>query len=95
MNIDFNNLRKQACYAYDRLARTLNSKITKDDLGDTKDDLGDFITVETDDIQKDMDELRQLIMFIACVYKDGDDEIKSVDEEVQPIAWFNNYGYEE
>lgn len=88
MNVDFNNLRKQACYAYDKLARKLNNKITRDDLGD-------FITVETDDIQKDMDDLRQLIMVMACVYKEGDDEIRAVDDEVQPIAWFNNENDEE
>lgn len=31
MNVDFNNVRKQACYSYDSLVEKLNRAILKDD----------------------------------------------------------------
>ena len=86
MNVDFNNLRKQACFAYDRLARKLNNSIEDGE-----------IRVDADYIQREMDDLRELVMAATCVYKKDDPEFKEVWNEVQEatkfqggVAWFNN-----
>lgn len=79
MTVDFNNLRKQACYAYDRLCTKLNEAIDEDG----------NIEISAEEIQDDMDELRQNVMIIACVFEEGNEEFREVSEEVRPIAWFN------
>lgn len=84
MNVDFNNLRKQACFAYDRLARKLNNSIEDGE-----------IRIDAEDIQREMDDLRELVMAATCVYKEGDPEFREVWNEVQPIAWFNQDEEEE
>lgn len=78
MDVDFNNLRKQACFVYDRLARKLNNSIEDGE-----------IRVDADYIQREMDDLRQLVMAATCVYRKDDPDFKEVWEEVQPIAFFN------
>lgn len=71
MKVDFNNLRKKACFAYDRLAKKLNKAIGAD---------GEII-IDPEDIQEEMDDLRQLIASIASCYFEGSDEVKDVYEE--------------
>jgi len=83
MKVNFNNLRKKACYSYDRLATKLN-----DALNSPPYEEGEMV-VYTEDIQEEMDNLRELIMGIAMVYKEGDEDFKDVSDEVEPIAWFN------
>jgi hypothetical protein len=89
MKVNFNNLRKQAIYAYDRLAEQLNAAtIKKDDYSEWVDDYGHItkgtIIIEAEDIQRNMDDLRMLIGSIAMVYQEGDEEVKDVYSEVFP-----------
>jgi len=89
MKVNFNNLRKQALYSYQRLVNKLNEakeERTKDGYDDGK------ICIYPDDIQKEMDELRSQLFGIACTYVEDNEEFKDVSEEVGKISWFN---YEE
>lgn len=82
MDVDFNGLRKQTCWAYDDLVKKLNGAI-KDDYG-TK-----VIEIDASEIQDIMDNLRGLIMTSAWIYKEGDPDIKTVGDEVGEVSWFN------
>lgn len=82
MTVDFNNLRKQTAYSYDRLVRTLNRSIVDKDWQPS-------ISVDVDDIQDDLDDLRRLIVSLCCVYQPDSEDFKSVIDEVQPLAIFN------
>ena len=89
MNVDFNNLRKQAIYSYDALCKKLNEAILKegcdtaflDGFGHIKEGV---IVIEAEYIQKQMDSLRQLIGAIAMVYEPEDEKFKDVYSEVFP-----------
>jgi hypothetical protein len=82
MTVDFNNLRKQTAYSYDRLVRTLNRSIVDKDWQPS-------VSVEVDDIQEDLDDLRRLIVSLCCVYQPDSEDFKSVIDDVQPLACFN------
>ena len=85
MTVNFNNLRKQAVFRYDRLVKKLNHHIKKNDYGGTNE-----ITIDTDEIQEDLDDLRQLIMSISSVYEDGNEDFKDLSEDLpDDISWFN------
>lgn len=71
MKINFNNVRAQACFAYDRLCKTLNA--SKEYEG--------YMLVDPNSIQKDMDDLRQMIGSIAMTYEEGNSEFKDVYQE--------------
>lgn len=84
MKVNFNNLRKQAVFSYDRLVKKLNRNII-DDWGEK------VVRIDPDDIQEDLDDLRRLIMSIALVYEIWISFIKDLDEEIpNDIAFFNN-----
>lgn len=74
MNVDFNNLRRQACIAYDKLCEKLNQSIDDDGM----------VSIGTNGIQDEMDELRQFIGIIAMVYEENDDEKINVYAELYP-----------
>lgn len=74
MKVNFNNLRKQAIYACDRITEKLNRAIDKEGT----------ITIEAEDIQKEMDDLRMLIGSVACVFEENNEEFKDVYSEVFP-----------
>lgn len=78
MNVNFNNLRKQALYSYDALTKVLNENIEDGS-----------IRIDVEDIRKEMDDLRMQLFGIACTYIDGDDDFKDISEEVGEIASFN------
>ena len=89
MEVNFNNLRKQACNAYDRLCNKLNAaKCSKDAIGTFVDDFGhlreDSIVINASDIQKDMDSLRSMIGAVAMVYENDRDDFKDVYTELYP-----------
>jgi hypothetical protein len=72
MKIDFNNVRKQALNAYDRLATHLNN--SKGYEG--------YMLVDPNEIQGAMDDLRTTIGAIAMSYDpDGDEDLKCVYPE--------------
>lgn len=74
MQVDFNNLRRQACIAYDNLCEKLNRGI--DDEG--------VVNIRAGYIQDEMDKLRQLVAFIAMVYEENDSEKVNVYAELYP-----------
>jgi hypothetical protein len=91
MTVNFNNVRKQAIYAYDRLTQKLNDAIIKNDEQyaepndfDRSVNLKGFVLIDAEDIQKDMESLRQMIGTIAMSYEEGDEEFKDVYSEIFP-----------
>jgi hypothetical protein len=79
MQVDFNNLRKHIAFTYDSLAKKLNAAIEYRQLREEV----------VDDIQEDMDDLRNLVVSLCCVYLKDDESFRSVIDEVQPLASFN------
>jgi len=93
MQVDFNNVRKQAIYAYESLVSKLNYSIIRDDEQYAKPNdvwhgqivnIKGYVLVDADDLKKHMDSLRSLIGAIAMTYKEGDEEFKDMFEEVYP-----------
>jgi hypothetical protein len=74
MTINFNNVRRQACFAYDRLCRELNS--SKEYEG--------YMLVDPNRIQKDMDSLRTMIGAIAMTHEEDNKDFQDVFEEEYP-----------
>jgi hypothetical protein len=72
MEVDFNNLRRQTCIAYDKLCRELNTAIDED---------GD-IQISAHEIQRSMDDLRMMIGTIAFCYEEGDPDKADVYTEL-------------
>ena len=72
MEVNFNNLRTKTCIAYDRLARKLNSSINEDGC----------VEVPAEEIQDQMDDLKQLIGSIAMCYNKDDPDMIDVFEEI-------------
>ena len=98
MEIDFNNIRKEAIMAYERLVKKLNSSIQ------TMDGPDEFImpnynpqqaeklfypniAIRVSDIKKDMDDLRRTIGLIGLTHDEKHPEIKDVFSEVFPGKW--------
>ena len=74
MNVNFDELRKRACFAYDSLAKKLNGAI--DEYEKEYSESGKLL-VNCDDIQSEMDELKRLIGSIAMCYNDDMDDVFS------------------
>jgi hypothetical protein len=94
MNVDFNNLRRQACHAYDRLAEKLNDSILKGDPQYAKPnavhhgqdiDISGHVLIDAEDIQKEMDDLRMLIGSIAGTFEEDNPNFKDIYDEVYPL----------
>lgn len=85
MNVNFNNLRKQAIYSYHRLCTTLNENTDKNG----------FISLDATDIQRDMDNLRSQLWGICCTYREGDDSFKELTEEIDAKGEIANFNPEE
>ena len=87
MEVNFNNLRKQAVFSYDNLCQKLNNARRKEG-GDWIDNYGTLntgdIVSEPDDRQKEMDNLRMLTGSIAMVYEPGDEKFANVYDEIFP-----------
>lgn len=73
MKINFNNVRRNACRAHDRLVRLLNASI----------DDGQVI-IDVDLLEDVMNDLRMSVGTIASTYEDGNDDFKDVFEEMYP-----------
>jgi hypothetical protein len=84
MTVNLNNLRRQAVFAYDRLCHKLNDAIKKEWDGYSR------ITILADDLQSDMDTLRNMLVTLACVFEEGDDDFKDLAEEIGDVEVFNN-----
>ena len=81
MEVNFNNLRKKTCYAYDRLANKLNIAINEYE--NEYSEKGSLL-IECDEIQREMDDLKQLIGSIAMCFNNDDPDMKDVFEEIYP-----------
>lgn len=68
MEVNFNNLRRQACIAYDRLCSKLNTEINEDG----------NIEISARDIQGAMDDLRMTIGSIAFCYEENNPDLIDV-----------------
>ena len=99
MNIDFNNVRKQAIYAYDSLVEKLNSKILtkdqyvnpKDIYHDQPDNIKGYVLIDADYIQDELDTLRQMIGTIAMTYEKQNEDFTDIFEEVYPKGKHMNF----
>lgn len=74
ITINFNNVRRNACIAYDKLVNELNA--CKEHEG--------YMLVDPHDIQDKMDSLRQMIGAIAMTYEEDNENFKDVFEELYP-----------
>lgn len=74
MKINFNNVRKQACFAYDRLCKTLNA--SKEYEG--------YMLVDPSQIQQDMDSLRSMIGAIAMTSEEGNEDFQDIYQHEYP-----------
>lgn len=81
MEVNFNNLRKKTCYAYDRLAKKLNYSIKEYEKEYSE---KGKLLIDCDEIQSEMEELKQLIGSIAMCYNKDDPDMKDVFEEIYP-----------
>jgi len=81
MEVNFNNLRKKTCFAYDRLANKLNSAIKEYEKEYSE---NGSLLIDCNEIQSEMDELKQLIGSIAMCYNPNDPDMKDVFEEIYP-----------
>lgn len=99
MKVDFNNLRKQTAYSLDRVIKKLNDGILpeKEFAGYEQED-GRFkhwegnLLIDTEDLQKDIDELRMNVFILLCCYEEGNPEYADVSEDVEAsggLARFN------
>ncbi len=92
MEVNFNNLRKQAIYSYEKLVEKLNSHILKDEqpqyakpndaMRDV--DVNGYVLIDANDIQEHMDDLRSLIGAIAMTFEPKSEEFKDVFTEIYP-----------
>jgi hypothetical protein len=79
MKINFNNIRKEACFSYGRLVNELNFHTNEH---------GE-IEMHADDIREPLNDLRGLLGAIACTYIHDDHEFKSLADEIGEIPIFN------
>jgi len=75
VQVNFNNARLQAIYAYNRVCKVLNANIIKY-IGKSNDD--GIVTVAAGEIQEHMDDLRNMLATIGCVYEEGNENFKCV-----------------
>jgi hypothetical protein len=74
MKINFNNVRRQACFAYDRLCKKLN--FSKEYEG--------YMLIDPSSIQKEMDDLRSMIGAIAMTHEEGNEDFQDIFEQEYP-----------
>jgi enoyl-[acyl-carrier-protein] reductase (NADH) len=82
MEVNFNNLRKQAVFSLDRLTKALNNAMDKET---------GQIEIHANDIEKEMGNLRMLVRSIAFVYEPGDDRFKDLSDEIGKGEEFNSF----
>lgn len=70
MNVNFDGLRKFLISDYNSLVRTLNTNISP----------SGSVCVDADEIQRQLDGIRQAVVTLAFMYQDGEDGFQSFDE---------------
>lgn len=91
MKVNFNNVRKQALYRYDELARKLNYAIIKDDDNyakpngwDREININGYVLIDSEELDDVMNSLRMLLGTIASCYDEGNEEMIDIFSEVYP-----------
>ena len=92
MKVNFNNLRKQSVYAYEKLVKELNASIVKGDqyakpnaiYHDQQVNIKGYVLVDAEAIQKHLDSLRTMIGAIAATSMEDEEEFKDVYQEIYP-----------
>lgn len=79
MNVNYNNMRLQAAYAFDRLCKKLNSAIEGNG----------NLCMHKDDIQKEMDDMRIFALMPCFTFVEGDPEHIDLTDKVGDIASYN------
>ncbi len=100
MDIDFNNVRKQAAYSLDDLIQKLNGSILKNKqyaipngtYHKQEMDIQGYVLIDAEDIQQSLDDLRFQIASICLTYEPKSDKFKDVMPEIEEnggLGWFN------
>lgn len=92
MNIDFNNVRKQAIYRHDELVKKLNDAIIKEDQWAKPNDvihghdinINGYVLIDSENLNKVLNDLRMIIGTIAMTYDEDSLDFSNVYEEVFP-----------
>lgn len=92
MKINFNNVRKQAIYAYEKLVNELNSAIIKNDqwakpndvYHDKQINIKGYVLVDAEAIQKCIDTLRITIGTIGMAFEEENEDFRDVYQEIYP-----------
>lgn len=85
MKINFNNVRRNTCSTFNQLVDKLNNHITTCELN------GKILSIPVDEIQGEMNFLRQCIVAIACSYDENNpEEFSDISDEIN-IKEFNDF----
>lgn len=90
MNVDFNNVRRQAMIQFEELTKRLNAAIIKDEQAhaDTKDNsyirIDGYVLIDADEIQTLMDDIRMMIGTIAGTSDKGNPDFIDIFQELHP-----------
>ena len=81
MEVNFNNLRKQAIYAYEKLVDKLNFSMQNYEIDYNEKNI---IKINAKEIENDLNSLKTILGTIALCNIPGDDDIKDVFSEIYP-----------
>jgi len=90
MNINFNNLRKQAILKYNALVKKLNQSIIRENLyskpneHDYEVNINGYVLIDAETIETEINDLRMLIGTIASVYETDNPNFIDVFTELYP-----------
>lgn len=101
MKVDFNNLRLQIAFSLDNVIKTLNEGILpeKEFASHQKDGKykhweGDVL-VSKEDLEDDLDNLRNGIWALICCYEKGNDDYKELSDVLEENGGIANFNSEE
>ncbi|MFJ1424854.1 hypothetical protein ACILFS_00885 [Capnocytophaga canimorsus] len=72
MQVDFNHLRKQMTYAYNRLIDQLNESIKDDE-----------VRIKPEDIEDNIHQIHQCIWALICSYQENDNTMRDLSDEIE------------
>ena len=95
MKVNFNNLRLQTAFALDNVIKTLNAGILPENehvlLDNNKWKIGNVL-VDSEDLEKDISNLRSCVYSLICCYEKNNPEYKMLADELEDnggLAHFN------
>jgi len=84
MDIDFNNVRRQAVNNYNSLVKKLNVATTSSGGAGSH-----WIEMSPMEIKEDLDNLRSTLAGIACTYEEGEPKFKDVLKEGEQLEIYH------